>query len=227
MVIRREEVETTPEFVPERHTIEDDPAHDFGALPHVGLFRPHPVFRIWYNPKTEVAFAVVDLVDDFDYAGIGARHHFRPGRQRNSRNAVKQNFDFPPNVQQRGVDAVGGHLDSFVETAGGQSDDFIALPHGFPGSEAVESGIDIVERDLLAVLVSAGEESDGRAPLLEVALHHVGDDRRVVVADVRAGKVIELDLTETDPGKARAQAEDMARKLLANTVIESFKVDVA
>jgi phosphoribosylformylglycinamidine synthase len=47
------------------------------------------------------------------------------------------------------------------------------------------------------------------------------------VADVRAGKIVELDLTETDPAKARAQAEDMARKLLANTVIESFKVDIA
>ena len=46
------------------------------------------------------------------------------------------------------------------------------------------------------------------------------------VGEVRAGKVIELELTETDPVKARAQAEEMARKLLANTVIESFKVAV-
>ena len=44
------------------------------------------------------------------------------------------------------------------------------------------------------------------------------------VGEVRAGKVIELELSETDPAKARAQAEEMARKLLANTVIESFKV---
>ena len=47
------------------------------------------------------------------------------------------------------------------------------------------------------------------------------------VNDVRAGKVIELDLAESDAGKARAQAEDMARKLLANGVIESFRVEVA
>ena len=46
------------------------------------------------------------------------------------------------------------------------------------------------------------------------------------VNDVRAGKVIELDLAETDPGKVRAEAEEMARKLLANTVIESFRVVV-
>jgi phosphoribosylformylglycinamidine synthase subunit PurS len=46
------------------------------------------------------------------------------------------------------------------------------------------------------------------------------------VSDVRAGKVIELELTEPDPIKARAAAEEMARKLLANTVIESFRVVV-
>jgi phosphoribosylformylglycinamidine synthase PurS subunit len=46
------------------------------------------------------------------------------------------------------------------------------------------------------------------------------------VADVRAGKVIELELTETDPVKAKAVAEEMAQKLLANTVIESFRVAV-
>ena len=46
------------------------------------------------------------------------------------------------------------------------------------------------------------------------------------VEDVRAGKVFELQLAETDPTRARAQAEDMARRLLANTVIESFQVSV-
>jgi phosphoribosylformylglycinamidine synthase len=47
------------------------------------------------------------------------------------------------------------------------------------------------------------------------------------VRDVRAGKVIELDLAETDPAAARAAAEEMARRLLANTVIESFRVELA
>jgi phosphoribosylformylglycinamidine synthase PurS subunit len=47
------------------------------------------------------------------------------------------------------------------------------------------------------------------------------------VGEVRAGKVIELELTESDPARARSQAEDMARRLLANTVIESFRVEVA
>jgi len=47
------------------------------------------------------------------------------------------------------------------------------------------------------------------------------------VGEVRTGKVIELELAETDPEAARAAAEAMARKLLANTVIESFRVELA
>ena len=47
------------------------------------------------------------------------------------------------------------------------------------------------------------------------------------VGEVRAGKVIELELAADDPAQARAQAEAMAQRLLANTVIESFRVEVA
>ncbi len=56
------------------------------------------------------------------------------------------------------------------------------------------------------------------------ALHTLGFEG---VGEVRAGKVIELDLDAADPAQARAQAEEMARKLLANTVIESFRVEVS
>jgi phosphoribosylformylglycinamidine synthase PurS subunit len=47
------------------------------------------------------------------------------------------------------------------------------------------------------------------------------------VGEVRAGKVIELELGESDAGAAKAAAEEMARQLLANTVIERFKVEIA
>ncbi|WP_297857593.1 phosphoribosylformylglycinamidine synthase subunit PurS [Elioraea sp.] len=46
------------------------------------------------------------------------------------------------------------------------------------------------------------------------------------VGEVRAGKVIELELAETDPARAKETAEEMARRLLANTVIESFRVEL-
>ena len=47
------------------------------------------------------------------------------------------------------------------------------------------------------------------------------------VGEVRAGKVIELELDASDPVAAKAQVEAMARRLLANTVIESFRVEIA
>ena len=46
------------------------------------------------------------------------------------------------------------------------------------------------------------------------------------VNEVRQGKYIEIDLAETDPATARARAEAMCTKLLANTVIEDYAVDV-
>lgn len=44
------------------------------------------------------------------------------------------------------------------------------------------------------------------------------------VSDVRVGKVIELELAETSAEAAAKTASAMARRLLANTVIESFEV---
>ncbi len=46
------------------------------------------------------------------------------------------------------------------------------------------------------------------------------------IEKVRQGKVIELDLKETDVLKATAQVEKMCEKLLANTVIENYSVEI-
>ena len=46
------------------------------------------------------------------------------------------------------------------------------------------------------------------------------------LGEVRAGRVIELELDETDPAKARAQGDEMGRQLLANLVIETFSTEV-
>ena len=46
------------------------------------------------------------------------------------------------------------------------------------------------------------------------------------LSGVRQGKVIELELSESDPEKATAQVEAMCEKLLANTVIEDYSVEV-
>ncbi len=46
------------------------------------------------------------------------------------------------------------------------------------------------------------------------------------VGGVRQGKVIELDLAEEDRERAESTAMRMCEKLLANTVIESYRVKV-
>jgi phosphoribosylformylglycinamidine synthase subunit PurS len=46
------------------------------------------------------------------------------------------------------------------------------------------------------------------------------------ITEVRQGKVIDLDLAETDPARARASVDAMCRQLLANTVVESFRVEL-
>jgi phosphoribosylformylglycinamidine synthase PurS subunit len=47
------------------------------------------------------------------------------------------------------------------------------------------------------------------------------------VNEVRQGKVIDLDLAETDPKRARESVEAMCLQLLANTVIESYQIELA
>ncbi len=46
------------------------------------------------------------------------------------------------------------------------------------------------------------------------------------VGEVRQGKVIDLDLAETDATRARASVEKMCEQLLANTVIESYQIEL-
>ncbi len=46
------------------------------------------------------------------------------------------------------------------------------------------------------------------------------------VNEVRQGKVIDLDLAESDAGRARAAVEAMCQQLLANTVIESYQIEL-
>ena len=47
------------------------------------------------------------------------------------------------------------------------------------------------------------------------------------VEGVRQGKVIEIDLAETDRSAAEAAVAQMCEKLLANTVIENYSVEIA
>ena len=56
--------------------------------------------------------------------------------------------------------------------------------------------------------------------------HALGSLGFAGVKEVRQGKVIELDLAETDPRRAEAAVKAMCEKLLANTVIENYAIEV-
>ena len=56
------------------------------------------------------------------------------------------------------------------------------------------------------------------------ALHSMG---YTGIGDVRQGKYFELDVEADSPDAARALVSDVSHRLLANPVIESFRVDVA
>ena len=47
------------------------------------------------------------------------------------------------------------------------------------------------------------------------------------IGEVRQGKLIELELAETDPTRAREQVEAMCRELLANPVVEDYAIEIA
>jgi phosphoribosylformylglycinamidine synthase subunit PurS len=47
------------------------------------------------------------------------------------------------------------------------------------------------------------------------------------VEGVRQGKYFEIDLAETDRTKAEAEVKAMCEKLIANTVIENYQIELA
>lgn len=63
-------------------------------------------------------------------------------------------------------------------------------------------------------------------PQGEAVRHALGSLGFQGVNGVRQGKVIELDLTQTDAAMAEAEVKAMCEKLLANTVIESYRVEI-
>jgi phosphoribosylformylglycinamidine synthase len=46
------------------------------------------------------------------------------------------------------------------------------------------------------------------------------------IGEVRQGKVIELDIEEQDKSRAHARLSEMCEKLLANTVIENYAIEL-
>ena len=63
-------------------------------------------------------------------------------------------------------------------------------------------------------------------PQGEAVRHALGTLGFEGVSGVRQGKIIELDLAETDAARAEATVIQMCEKLLANTVIEIYQIEI-
>ena len=62
---------------------------------------------------------------------------------------------------------------------------------------------------------------DPQGKVIHQALDGMGFEN---ISEVRQGKYFEIDVDENDPSKAKAVVEEMCKKLLANLVIENFKI---
>ncbi len=66
--------------------------------------------------------------------------------------------------------------------------------------------------------------SDPQGAAIGHSLHALGFTG---VRDVRQGKVIEIELAEDDPSRVHEELDTMCRQLLANTVIEDYRIEIA
>jgi phosphoribosylformylglycinamidine synthase subunit PurS len=64
---------------------------------------------------------------------------------------------------------------------------------------------------------------DPQGKAIEGGLHSLGF---AAVREVRQGKYIEMDVDEADATKARADIEAMCKALLANSVIENYRIEL-
>ena len=62
---------------------------------------------------------------------------------------------------------------------------------------------------------------DPQGKVIHQALDGMGFNN---VNEVRQGKYFEIDIKESDPKKAKDKVEEMCKKLLANLVIENYKI---
>ena len=65
---------------------------------------------------------------------------------------------------------------------------------------------------------------DPQGRTIAEALHSMGYD---TIGEVRQGKYFELDVNASSSDQARALASEVADRLLANPVIESYRVEIA
>ena len=63
---------------------------------------------------------------------------------------------------------------------------------------------------------------DPQGQAVESSLRHLG----FPIADARVGRVVDLEVEAADAAAARAEVERMCEQLLANTLIESYEIEL-
>ena len=72
-----------------------------------------------------------------------------------------------------------------------------------------------------AIITLKKDVLDPQGKVIQQALVGMGYKN---VDEVRQGKYFEIDVKENDPNKAKEIVEEMCKKLLANLVIENYKI---
>ena len=72
-----------------------------------------------------------------------------------------------------------------------------------------------------AVITLKKDVLDPQGKIIHQALNGMGFEN---INEVRQGKYFEIDIDEKDKNKAEQKANDMCKKLLANLVIEDYKI---
>ncbi len=74
---------------------------------------------------------------------------------------------------------------------------------------------------ILVIITLKKDVLDPQGKVIQQTLNSMGFEN---INEVRQGKYFEIDTKETDPKKAKDQVEEMCKKLLANLVIENYKI---
>ena len=97
------------------------------------------------------------------------------------------------------------------------------LPQAASGLDLEFGAHGIVEMKARVFVTLKNGVLDPQGKAIGNALHGLGFPG---VGEVRQGKLIDIDLEETNEAKARAALKEMCEKLLANTVIEKYEIEL-
>ena len=74
-----------------------------------------------------------------------------------------------------------------------------------------------------AIVTLKKDVLDPQGKVVSQTLKNMGYEN---VSDVRQGKYFEIELNETNKEKAKRTIEEICKKLLSNTIIENYKINL-